>query len=443
MKRVLFPLVIIFLAGCRDSSYDRIREFIDALEIVDTHEHIQLPGDSADFYLLNDITYFTSDIVSSGAPSFDKLQKESFDADKLWDQFGEYYNSSRATSYHEQFMHTLRILYDYDKPYLVKEDVKSLYDRMIVNNYRNYNEWFEFVFQKGKYKTMILDQYWDHFNTKIDTAHFRLVCNINSLVLLAGEAAENKKIISAAGLLKLMNRDVLTAENLDAYINIVDSVLNIFKNRGAVCLKNTLAYSRTLYFEDVPYLEANTIYNKKSSPDPAERKKLEDFIWHHIVQQSIKLDLPIQIHTGYLAGNNSQLDNGQPMKLLNVLLKYPEARFSLFHGGYPWTGDFAAIGKNFTNVCLDLVWLPQISKTAAIRSLHEILDAVPYNKLMWGGDVSRIDDAIGSLELAKEVVATVLSERVARGWMTEDVAFDVAKRIFRDNAIEFFNLKNL
>jgi hypothetical protein len=69
-----------------------------------------------------------------------------------------------------------------------------------------------------------------------------------------------------------------------------------------------------------------------------------------------------------------------------------------------------------------------------------MLDAVPYNKFMWGGDVSKIDDVIGSLELGKEVVATVLSERVQKGWMTEEVAFDVAKRIFRDNAMEIFKL---
>jgi predicted TIM-barrel fold metal-dependent hydrolase len=151
--------------------------------------------------------------------------------------------------------------------------------------------------------------------------------------------------------------------------------------------------------------------------------------------------MPVQIHTGYLAGNRGWLDNGQPMKLLNLFIKYPEAKFILFHGGYPWTGDYVALGKQFSNVYLDLVWLPQISKTAAIRTLNEMLDAMPYNKIMWGGDVLVIDDAVGSLELAKEVVATVLSERVEKGWMTEEVAMDVAKHIFRENAMDVFRLK--
>ena len=115
-----------------------------------------------------------------------------------------------------------------------------------------------------------------------------------------------------------------------------------------------------------------------------EKKHLQDFIFHHIIQQSIKLDLPVQIHTGYLAGNRGWLDNGQPMKLLNLFIKYPEAKFILFHGGYPWTSDYVALGKQFSNVYLDLVWLPQISKTEAIRTFHEMLDAVPYNKIYVG-----------------------------------------------------------
>jgi hypothetical protein len=101
-----------------------------------------------------------------------------------------------------------------------------------------------------------------------------------------------------------------------------------------------------------------------------------------------------------------------------------------------------AIGKNFSNVWLDIVWLPQISKTEAIRTFNEMLDCVPYNKYMWGGDVSRIDDVAGSLELGKEVVATVLAERVEKRWMTEEVALDVARCIFRDNATELFRLNN-
>jgi uncharacterized protein len=440
MKKQFLLILVVLLTGCRDNAYKHIKDYIDSIKIVDAHEHVQTPNDSTGFYFFNTISYFPHDLISAGAPPFNDRLKGKFNVDSIWNQYGRYYNFSRATSYHEQFMNSLRILYGYKKPYLKKEDIQNLYDKMIRHNYRNYHEWFEMVYRKGNFETMLQDQYWNHFNTQIDTAYFNLVFNINSAVMLVGEAAENKKITSNQDLLKLMNQQVLVTKGLDDYTNLIDSVLGIFKRKGAVCIKNSLAYSRSLDFEDVDHTEAVKVFNKTSVLDDKEKKQLQDYVFHHIIQQCIKLDLPIQIHTGYLAGNNGHLDNGQPMKLLNILIKYPKAKFILFHGGYPWTGDYVALGKNFKNVYLDLVWLPQISKTEANHTLHEMLDAIPYNKFLWGGDVSRIEDAVGSLELGKEVVATVLAERVEKGEMTEGLAFEIAKRIFRDNAIELFRL---
>jgi len=69
-----------------------------------------------------------------------------------------------------------------------------------------------------------------------------------------------------------------------------------------------------------------------------------------------------------------------------------------------------------------------------------MLDCVPYNKIFWGGDCHLIEESAGSLEYAKDVVAEVLAARVHRGILTEDLAMEITDRIFRENAIEFFDL---
>jgi hypothetical protein len=441
MKKLLLPLLLLLLTGCRGSVQDRLSAYLGTIEIVDAHEHQQVPADPESFNFFNAVSYFPADLAATGAVPGSAFLKGGIPADSVIDRYWKYYEYCRTTSYHDQLMYTLKILYGFDKPWLEKSDLKPLYEKMMENNYSHYPEWFDQVFHKLKIKTMLNDQYWNVFNTDIDTGYFSLVCNINSCVQLIGEAAANKKITSEKNLLKLMKTNEVQAATLDEYVALVDKVLDMFKSKGMVCIKNTLAYSRTLYFEDVPYDEAVKLYDQKETLDPAGRKKLEDFVFHHIVQQSIKLQVPVQIHTGYLAGNNARLDNGQPMKLLNILMKYPKARFILFHGGYPWTNDYVAIGKNFTNVWLDIVWLPQISKTEAMRTFNEMLDCVPYNKYMWGGDVQRIDDVAGSLALGMEVVSAVLAERVEKGWMTEELAMEVERCIFRDNAIELFKLR--
>ncbi len=211
-----------------------------------------------------------------------------------------------------------------------------------------------------------------------------------------------------------------------------------------MALKNASAYWRSLDFEYVPYKQAKKLFAQPPSAlSDQQEKSLVDFMFHWIIEKSIEIDLPIQIHTGYLDGNSFIIEGTRPIKLNNLFIRYPKATFILFHGGYPWTGEYTALGKMFPNVYLNIVWLPQISRQAAIRTLDEMLDCVPYNKILWGGDCEFIEESVGSLEFGKDVVARVLAMRVERGLMTEQVAKDVATKIFRENAMRIFKLKEI
>ena len=67
---------------------------------------------------------------------------------------------------------------------------------------------------------------------------------------------------------------------------------------------------------------------------------------------------------------------------------------------------------------------------------------MPYNKIFWGGDCLLIEESAGSLKIGKEVVIQVLVERLNKGLITENTAYDIALKIFRENAINVYNLKN-
>lgn len=45
------------------------------------------------------------------------------------------------------------------------------------------------------------------------------------------------------------------------------------------------------------------------------------------------------------------------MHLLSVINDYKEVQFDLFHGNWPYMGEFLFLGKNYPNVHLDLCWL--------------------------------------------------------------------------------------
>jgi len=451
-----FPIILLvfifvgFTINCTNPSnsfHDRIREYIDTIRVVDTHEHQRwhpaLEGHDFNFYTLVAHSYLKDDLVSAGAIPFKIEDVNRGDLDSLWETYGSYLEFSRNTSYYSHFHQGFKILYGYDEPYFTKEGIRSLSEQ-IAMNYNNRDAWYAQAFEKAGFDTMFVDQYWAPFNTQLDPKYFTLVFNINNLV--SGTTQRTMKYRNDAplsvNLYKLADHEGYSIISLEDYLTFADHLFQKFVDHNVVCLKNSMAYGRTLYYEDVPYERAQELFLQDSSSLSQEEKKaLEDFMFHWICKKSIEYDLPIQIHTGYLAGNGNPLERSKPTKLNNLFLKYREAKFSLFHGAYPWIGEFAAYGKMFPNVYLDLVWLPQISREAAVRGLDEMLDCVPYNKFFWGGDCHYIEETTGSLEFGKSVVAEVLAKRVDRGLMTEEVAKDVAQKIFRDNAILFFKLQ--
>lgn len=439
-------LSFIFISQCstdENSVYQKIRDHADRIKVINTHEHQHKPEVYGNykfrFYHLVAASYLAADVSSAGAKNFNWKVIDSLSLDKSWDNFGEALNNTRNTSYYSQFTAGFRKLYGFSDTYFTKENIDGLSPR-IENKYKDYTSWFDEAFHKSGYELMFLDQFWNPFNTEIDERYFALAFNINSLVSASSRRPEKGAQLNSC--YKEAAKEGVEINNLDDYLKFCDRLFKKNVENKAVCIKNSQAYSRTLYYEDVPYEEARILFDRPSSSNsPAEAKKIEDFMFHWIIQKAVEYELPVQIHTGYLAGNGNVLDNGQPVKLNNLFLKYPKAKFILFHGGFPWTGECAALGKMFPNVYLDLVWLPQISREEAINALDVMLDCVPYNKFFWGGDCGLIEESAGSLAFAKDVVSEVLAKRVERDLMTEEIALEIVDRIFRENAIEVFNLK--
>ncbi len=446
-------LIIVFVSLSTDcttttnTTFELLKSYINTIKVVNTHEHqrqfSQYEGQAYNFYTLLAHSYLQADLISAGAPRFKPEIINRGDLDTLWDAYGPFLDFSRNTSYYSHFLSGFWILYGYDESCFTKEGIQSLSEK-IAENYGHREEWYQEAFQTAGFEIMFVDQYWDAYNTELDNRYFALVFNINPLVsaisnrprLTEKEAPERQNIY------KLAEKKGSPIQSLEDYLLFADHLFQKFKDRNVVCLKNSQAYGRSLEYEHVSFQDAKILFDRRHPPlFDDEKKALEDFMFHWIIEKSIELDLPIQIHTGYLAGNRNVLENGRPTKLNNLFLRYPKAKFVLFHGGYPWTGEFTAFGKMFPNVHLDLVWLPQISREAAVRGLDEMLDCVPYNKFFWGGDCHFIEESTGSLEFGKDVVAQVLAMRVERGLMTDEVALDVAHKIFRENAIQFFKLQ--
>src|SRR5207253_9969280 len=170
------------------------------------------------------------------------------------------------------------------------------------------------------------------------------------------------------------------------------------KERGAVCLKTTLAYQRTLRFENLPKERAARAFGRPGDKLSAEEiKDFEDYIMWRLVELSAKYGLPFQIHTG-----QARIQGSNPMLLVDLIAANPKTKFILFHGGFPWIGETGVIlMRHSSHVWLDSVWLPTLSYSMAKRAFHEWSKVMPSSRVMWGADCNPAERIYGATEVTR------------------------------------------
>jgi predicted TIM-barrel fold metal-dependent hydrolase len=237
--------------------------------------------------------------------------------------------------------------------------------------------------------------------------------------------------------------------SLSDWLDVCEAVFELASD--AVGLKLPHAYVRTLATAKPTFHEAESVFNRierkrelyqlDESVSWEEAKPLQDYLVRHLIEMATKHGLPIQIHTGILEGTFGDVRNAHPHHLVPLLLDYREARFVLFHGGYPWIHEFAVLGKSFPNVWLDLCWLWVISGSAGRTLLHELIETVPSNKVCaFGGDYIFIEGVYGYARMALENISRVLEEKVQERWLTKAEAVDYARAILHDNAASLYDV---
>jgi hypothetical protein len=236
--------------------------------------------------------------------------------------------------------------------------------------------------------------------------------------------------------------------SLDDLLAALEIAFTAELERGMVGVKSALAYSRRIYFENTTREEAEAVFQAMfGAPGDqwmefGEVKPLQDYMFHRVLDLAHQHGLPVQIHTGLLAGNRNEIRDSRPTDLTNLFLEYPGIRFCIFHSSYPFGGEISVLAKNYPNVHIDMCWSQIISPYYCERYLHEWLETVPASKIMaFGGDYAHVESVYGHSVMAREVVAKVLTEKVAGRYFTEDEAMETARMLLRENALEIFGLR--
>jgi len=442
MKHTLCFLVLCAVASRADSldvkqtdSFRRIKSHLDRVPAIDTHDHLkpfpilQGPvrteqGVGMTLFSLWNNSYYTWINPLTPWP-------ESGRFDDWWPKAKNDFVNARATSFYRHQLPAFTDLYGVDFETITDEQARDL-NRRIFANYQKEDWIYEVVTERANIELMFADPYWDR---RTLTNHYPFGVAVLNVTRLLRGFHPSEYAAEADSPFRYAREEKLPTATLDGYLAVIEHWLKAGKAAGAVCLKTTTAYERTLQFDRVPKERAARVYGRpKSQLSDAEVKEFEDFIMWHLTGLSAKLELPFQIHTGH-----ARIQGSNPMNLLNLIEGNPRTKFILFHGGYPWLGETGAIMQRYgDNVWIDSVWLPTISYTMAKRAYQEWLEVMPGNHLMWGSDAHHVEGVYGATEFTRRCLAEALAEKVERGELREADALHIGQQVMRDNALALF-----
>ena len=235
--------------------------------------------------------------------------------------------------------------------------------------------------------------------------------------------------------------------SLEEYLEAIFHMFERCMERGAIGIKDQSAYSRAISYHLTPRAEAEKQFNglltdPRNSLGWPEGRPLNDYLFHQYMRFARELDLPVQLHTGHMAGIRNRVDKANAAHLASVLELHRDVRFDLFHGNWPYLGDVLFLGKNYPNVSLDCCWLHIIDPSYASELLERSVLTLPHTKVHgFGGDYGDVPEFIAAhLEIARENIAGTLTRLVERGWLGEEEAVSLAADWLFNNPNRFFKL---
>jgi hypothetical protein len=414
---------------------ERIKGYIDTMRIFDTHEHLIDPDllKRADFFdftmLLQQNSY--DDLVSAGMPDIglDIFYNGTRTASYKWKLIEPYWNKTFNTSYIRILLLAINDLYGISN---LNSSTVELLSQKMKNNYNG--DWFNHVLKD--------------------------LCRIDH-VILSGDSIKNSDFIkyetrfgswltirSEYGIDSLAIIQVEPIYTLENFVRSMRMAFDAALKKGMIAVKINFAYKRSLNVENVSSEAARKVFrtlvngNEDLVISYRDAKPLQDYMVHQLLNMAQQAGIPVAFHTGLLAGSGNYINNSNPTLLLNLFMEYPDIKFVLYHGSYPFGGELSTLAKTFKNVYIDMNWTYAISPAFTARYLNEWLETVPASKIMaFGGDPRIVEITYANLVLARQIISNVLIEKVKYGYLTESEAITVARMILHDNGMKFYKIR--
>jgi len=424
-----------------------IQDYVMAHPLFDHHDHHvafrEFDQNRAGYDALSLLGYADADIATAAGTRRDKRLSGP-------ELVAAYWSKIRTTGYGRAVNLLCKTLFDMDyspeKFGAITEKLQSAFKRKSAPEVFDY-----FVKGKANIKWVLNDSFFEPVTTSalkgdMYPDYYRFTWRMDDLFGIVHEGPV-QQLASHTGIEILSLNDLVKAMNAS---------IDRFKATGRLAaFKLGFAYQRDLTVGDPTTHDAelafNRIRNRKTFWDGVqnnggavnalEARTLGDYMVHRLLERASDEDIPIQVHTGYLAGNWGSIAGTKALNLIPIFDKYRHVRFDIFHASWPWTSELGAIAKNYPNVYPDMCWVWAMNPAESERTLAEWLDGVPFNKIFaFGADSGLPWLSVGYSLQARLGIARVLEEKIRTGFFSPSTAEEVAATIMLKNGEDFYHV---
>lgn len=234
-----------------------------------------------------------------------------------------------------------------------------------------------------------------------------------------------------------INKSLNTLEDFDDVLEKYFNSLRYMANT----IKIGSAYERSIHFlyeknEDGKITEIyDKIQKKEDFISEKEMRRWGNYVVTSLLEYARKEKLPVQVHTGM-----ASVVETSPIYLMDIMRKFSDVKFDLFHGGYPFHHTIPGILTQRYNAHVDLCWMPILSQSATKRLLTELIERNCTNQIFaFGGDCENIEGTYGALLSIKDILAEVLVGFIEAKKFSFSDAVDIGNKMLYENPKRIFS----
>lgn len=409
--------------------YEKLREMIDSIQIVDDHGHPgfasyfeKVPKEARIAFAVD--PFRTPPETSQGFPYLENLHYEAYE---------KIYGFSRQDLLDGSKRQALAEIYEQRrKEHLAEQVIRSMDLGGVETLLVNYVMPEEL---KGNPRLKFIPTL-DPLVFPFDNAHWIARGPLAASFFGAGEY-----------LLKQMKAKYgFAGTTFDDYLEFADRVIADYVTEGVAGFKLVTSYHRTMYVEKVELSEGPVLYAASARGDLKAYARLQDLLICHVLAKAVEYDLPVQFHT---AITDNFVDYYDPENLAEVI-KDPllfKAKIVLLHGGYPRYGAAEVLalgGLQPNNVYIDISGRMMFANHPRIlaRTLRTWLEKpILWDKILYGSDTLWGERYLYTCaRQGRDAVYWALEGMIDEGILAEETAMTIARKILRENSIRLYKL---